>query len=308
MDRASHPDILPLWRPETHTFHLPSGEATMTLQDVAYQLGLPVEGPPITETAEDDWFQLVRELVGVDPVDLDDGCVHITWLDRHFTNLLDDASLQLKEQFSRAHILRVIGGILMTYKSHNKVHLMWLHHLRSLMGAEKFSWGSAVLAFLFMELYKATNPSKHVIRGCLTLLQSWTWFRMPFLRPSLNLLTSYIFPLMSRGTRLDVLCALDKLCGGGVASCGSGHAPVSLCSVDSATTNQLGLFTLTYSIGENECQLGVVPFYPDHAYEANGKLHILTPTERQREIYARPLNRPPTHCPRRAPNAAPRRR
>ncbi|QHO48083.1 uncharacterized protein DS421_1g02590 [Arachis hypogaea] len=32
------------WRPETHTFHLPWGEASITLQDVAYHIGLHTTG------------------------------------------------------------------------------------------------------------------------------------------------------------------------------------------------------------------------------------------------------------------------
>ncbi|XP_025616527.1 serine/threonine-protein phosphatase 7 long form homolog [Arachis hypogaea] len=37
------------WRPETHTFHMPFGECTITLQDVAYQLDLPIDGKPVSE-------------------------------------------------------------------------------------------------------------------------------------------------------------------------------------------------------------------------------------------------------------------
>nr|XP_029143761.1 uncharacterized protein LOC114924211 [Arachis hypogaea] len=36
------------WRPETHTFHMPFGECTITLQDVAYQLGLPIDREPVS--------------------------------------------------------------------------------------------------------------------------------------------------------------------------------------------------------------------------------------------------------------------
>ncbi|MBA0676668.1 hypothetical protein Goari_018136 [Gossypium aridum] len=34
------------------------------------------------------------------------------------------------------------------------------------------------------------------IGGCLLLLQSWAWWRLPFLRPRVD--TPYTFPLMTR--------------------------------------------------------------------------------------------------------------
>ncbi|KAJ9671156.1 hypothetical protein PVL29_027237 [Vitis rotundifolia] len=53
------------WRLETHTFHLPIGEMTVTLQDVAMILGLRIHGPPITGTCDIDWSLLCSEFLGV---------------------------------------------------------------------------------------------------------------------------------------------------------------------------------------------------------------------------------------------------
>ena len=44
LDRSLMTALVNRWRPETHTFHLPCGEMTPTLQDVAYLLGLPILG------------------------------------------------------------------------------------------------------------------------------------------------------------------------------------------------------------------------------------------------------------------------
>lgn len=38
------------WRSETPTFHFPQGEATATLQDMALQLGLSIDGNVVTGT------------------------------------------------------------------------------------------------------------------------------------------------------------------------------------------------------------------------------------------------------------------
>ena len=44
LDRSLLTAFVDRWRPETHTLHLPCGEMTPMLQDVAYLLGLPIVG------------------------------------------------------------------------------------------------------------------------------------------------------------------------------------------------------------------------------------------------------------------------
>ena len=46
-DRSLLTALVDRWRPETHTFHLPFGEMTVTLQDVAMLTGLPIAGAAI---------------------------------------------------------------------------------------------------------------------------------------------------------------------------------------------------------------------------------------------------------------------
>ncbi|RYR59345.1 hypothetical protein Ahy_A05g025208 [Arachis hypogaea] len=51
MIRGFHPLLAALverWRPETHTFVLPVGDVTVTLEDVTHIFGLPIDGEPVS--------------------------------------------------------------------------------------------------------------------------------------------------------------------------------------------------------------------------------------------------------------------
>jgi hypothetical protein len=53
------------WRPETHSFHLPCSEMTVTLEDVAMILRLPISGLPITGHVDSAmWRERVAAVVG----------------------------------------------------------------------------------------------------------------------------------------------------------------------------------------------------------------------------------------------------
>ncbi|MFQ6633874.1 hypothetical protein Gotur_010274 [Gossypium turneri] len=73
--------LIERWRLETHTFHLPCGECTVTLEDVSLQLGLPVDGYPVTGSAQSsNWPAVCYELLGANPEKMDGGKIEMGWL------------------------------------------------------------------------------------------------------------------------------------------------------------------------------------------------------------------------------------
>ncbi|KAK6128142.1 hypothetical protein DH2020_038111 [Rehmannia glutinosa] len=82
-------------RPETHAFHLPVGEATLTLQDVAIIWGLPVEGLQVitrdSDRTKDEWVLYSQEWLGFVPtVDMFRGasCLKLIALGSHFEQIV----------------------------------------------------------------------------------------------------------------------------------------------------------------------------------------------------------------------------
>ncbi|MFQ6645301.1 hypothetical protein Gotur_020156 [Gossypium turneri] len=119
----------------------------------------------------------------------------MSWLRDTFSEPGNNSTEVERIRYARVYILEMIGGYLMSDLSRNLVHLRWPLKLVNFRAADEFSWGSAVLATLYQEMFGATPPNKAKIRGCLSLLQSWAQFCFSFLRLRVN--NPYTFPLIT---------------------------------------------------------------------------------------------------------------
>ncbi|KAL2228370.1 UNVERIFIED_CONTAM: hypothetical protein Sindi_1816700 [Sesamum indicum] len=89
-------------------------------------------------------------------------------------------------QYARAVALLLLGGLMCPNSSGNYVSLLYLSKLEDIETTRNYSWGSAVLAFLYHELCNASTKGKAVIGGALQLLQIWAWSRINPLCPGLG--------------------------------------------------------------------------------------------------------------------------
>ncbi|RYR38627.1 hypothetical protein Ahy_A09g043731 [Arachis hypogaea] len=129
------------WRPKTHIFHLSWGEVTITLQDVAYHLGLRANGNPVRRCLRDfgRWYHtetwaLVEQLLGARrPVAAQQATqrkesftLKLVWLRDRVRQMPQTNDPETLRQYGKFYIMLLIGGYLMIDKSNNLVHLCWL--------------------------------------------------------------------------------------------------------------------------------------------------------------------------------------
>ena len=126
--------LIERWNLETHTFHVPQGECTITLHDVSIILSLPIDGVAVSGSTCLDWREVCATLLGavLEERDIFGQRLHLTWLIEHFPSLSLDANVEFVRCYVRAFILQLIRGFLFADKSNNRVHLMFLPLLEDL--------------------------------------------------------------------------------------------------------------------------------------------------------------------------------
>ncbi|XP_021774617.1 protein MAIN-LIKE 1-like [Chenopodium quinoa] len=109
------------------------------------------------------------------------------------TERIMESTLEAQRPFSfhyRAYLWLVLGGCLFLDKSGNRTHPSFLNELFvEDVQISDYSWGSAVLAYMYRQLVTASRKDADSIAGCLTLLQAWIYEYFPCFRPQQGTLT-----------------------------------------------------------------------------------------------------------------------
>ncbi|XP_075665819.1 serine/threonine-protein phosphatase 7 long form homolog [Castanea sativa] len=197
LDHALITALVERWRPETHSFHLPHGEMTITLQDIEVIMGVPVHGLPVVGfTHMDNWRDFCMDLLGTPPPPdrpvgtkkntavLEGPRIKAKWLEEQFRNPLPaDATEVRVQQYARYYILQMLGSILFMDKFGERLSIMYLQFFNPISNGKNYSWGSATLSWLYRHLCKASEKTAKQIGGALLLVQLWAWAKFPQICP-----------------------------------------------------------------------------------------------------------------------------
>jgi hypothetical protein len=144
------------WRPETHSFHLPCREMTVTLEDVAMILGLPIRGRHVTGRVDSTgWHKRVVVFVGWEPptrvlgVKGREAEVHMSWLREEFRECHPNADKATVITYARAWVWHMFATVLFPDSTGDAASWMYIPALAHWHEVGPYSWGSAVLVYLY---------------------------------------------------------------------------------------------------------------------------------------------------------------
>ncbi|KAL0371026.1 UNVERIFIED_CONTAM: protein MAINTENANCE OF MERISTEMS [Sesamum angustifolium] len=165
------------------------GDIDEVLQAKRADDGELVSGTDLERTSV-QWQEYCMQYIGFAP---EEGALKGSWLQvkaiiDHISrvHITPDTPHLTVVQYARAVALLLLGGTMCPDSSGNLVSLLYLAKLEDIVAARNYSWGSAVLAFLYRELCNASEKGKAAIGGALQFVQIWAWSRIIPLCPGLG--------------------------------------------------------------------------------------------------------------------------
>jgi Plant mobile domain len=124
--------LIERWRPETHTFHLPVGDVTVTMQDVSCMWGLPISGPPVVGRSDGGIERIIRDAFGIDVnsemmkkkrrtgrgenqeeiIQQSGHRISLKWLHLTYPGLTDGATDEDVARYTQAYLLDLFGSMI----------------------------------------------------------------------------------------------------------------------------------------------------------------------------------------------------
>ncbi|KAE8792915.1 mutator protein [Hordeum vulgare] len=144
-------------------------------------------------TDSEGWRQQMEALIGMSPQEpeVEDGGkkdrvsadAPFTWIIANFAHCPEDADDEVIERYARVYMWYVISRTIFADGTGKNAPWMWLKALT--VFDNKFSWGSAALAYLYRQLGDACRRSTKDggVGGCMLLLSVWSWERLSVGRP-----------------------------------------------------------------------------------------------------------------------------
>ena len=133
-------------RQEVHIFHLPLGEATITLFYVAVLTRLPINRHVVSTIGRQllSWRDIVERVLRVrPPAEAVRGSgLYYRWLAQTFSHLPEGADEVTVERYAKAYLLYLIGVVLFADKTSSQVHLLYLTLLDAPWECiREYNWG-----------------------------------------------------------------------------------------------------------------------------------------------------------------------
>lgn len=158
------------WHSDHNSFHLPTDEISVTLEDVYRILCIPIIGELVQyDHHEMGRTTILRTIFGDESID----GPKIRWEDMlmYYDNL-------------PSILASLVGGFICLVRRSRWLSVGWGRILLSMMQHQtRFAWGVCILAHLYHDLHQVVYDGAASLSSGVTLLQVWCWDHIAISRP-----------------------------------------------------------------------------------------------------------------------------